>query len=346
MQIFSTGYCLEFRMSFSYVQLDLTERRRIAKLYHQNMAVSEIAKAVGRHRSTIYRELRRNRFVDREMPELNGYYCVTADEYAKQRRKHQSKLLKFRELRDAVVDRLKAGWSPEQIAGRLRFENGAFGICHETIYKYVYSNQDSEADLFRFLPEHRRKRRPRNVRRQRGVELPAMLAYKNRPSEVNERNQFGHWEGDLVMFRKEFGKANLTTLVERKTRYMAIFRNNDRQSKPIMHQVIEGLGALPRIARRSFTFDRGTEFASWRELQNGLGADVWFCDPHAPWQRGTNENTNRRLRRHLPRNTDPLSLTQRHLRLITELHNTTPRKCLGYKTPKEAFQDELLEANR
>lgn len=264
----------------------------------------------------------------------------------KQRRKHQSKLFKFRELRDAVVDRLKAGWSPEQIAGRLRFENGAFGICHETIYKYVYSNQDSEADLFRFLPEHRRKRRPRDVRRQRGVELPAMLAYKNRPSEVNERNQFGHWEGDLVMFRKEFGKANLTTLVERKTRYMAIFRNNDRQSKPIMHQVIEGLGALPRIARRSFTFDRGTEFASWRELKNGLGADVWFCDPYAPWQRGTNENTNRRLRRHLPRNTDPLSLTQKHLKLITELHNTTPRKCLGYKTPKEAFQDELLEAHR
>lgn len=332
-------------MSRSYVQLDLVERRLIAKLHHQNLTVSEISKAVGRHRSTVYRELRRNRFTDKEMPELNGYYCVSADGYAKERRKRQCKLIRHRELRDAVVDRLKAGWSPEQIAGRLRLENNSLRLCHETIYRYIYGRHDLDASLHRFLPEHRRRRRPRHLRRPRGVEHPANIAIKHRPNEVDDRNQFGHWEGDLVMFRREYGKANITTLVERKTRYTAMFQNNDRQSKPIMHKVVEGFGSLPRNARRSFTFDRGTEFASWRELKNGLGADVWFCDPNAPWQRGTNENTNRRLRRHLPRSTDPLSLSQKHLLAVCELLNSTPRKCLDYRTPAEVFSDELLKAD-
>jgi IS30 family transposase len=331
-------------MSRTYVQLDLVERRRIANLFHQKTSISEIARITGRHRSTIYRELCRNRFTDRDVPDINGYYCVAAHELASRRRQRQCKLIRFNELRDAVVDRLKAGWSPEQITGRLRLEKNPQRICHETIYRYIYSKHDNDQNLYRFLPEHRRRRRPRHLRRQRVVDHPAEIAFKHRPSEIADRKQFGHWEGDLVMFRREFGKANITTLVERKTRFTALFRNNDRQSKPIMAKVIDGLASLPQHARRSFTFDRGTEFASWTELKKGLGADVWFCDPNAPWQRGTNENTNRRLRRHLPRNTDPLSLTQSHLMTICDQLNATPRKCLGYRTPTEVFSNELRKA--
>lgn len=330
-------------MSLAYSQLNLDERRLLDRMPHKRISVAEIAVALGRHRSTIYRELKRNQFADREMPELDGYYCLTAQDKARNQRARHTKLIRHVELRDAVIDRLKVGWSPEQIAGRLRHEQSSFVISHETIYRYVYSDDVCEPDLFRHLPEHRRRRQPRNARRLRGVRLPDVLALKNRPDVVSDRQEFGHWEGDLMMFRKEFGKANITTLVERKTRYTTLFRNNDRQSKPIMNQVVNGYSSLPHKARRSFTFDRGTEFSAWQELKNGLGSDVWFCNPHAPWQRGTNENTNRRLRRHLPRTTDPLSISQKHLQSIAELLNATPRKCLGYRTPTEAFREEMMK---
>lgn len=332
-------------MSSTYSQLSLDERRLLDQLHHKRIPVAEIARILGRHRSTIYRELKRNQFVDREMPELNGYYCLTANDKARDRRARHIKLNRSTELRDAVIDRLKVGWSPEQIAGRLRLDQSDLKVSHETIYRYVYSKDVCEHDLYKHLPEHRRRRQPRNARRTRGVRHPDALALVNRPDIVSDRQEFGHWEGDLVMFRKEYGKANITTLVERKTHYTTLFHNNDRQSKPIMSQVVNEYSTLPHKARRSFTFDRGTEFAAWEELKNGLGSDVWFCNPHAPWQRGTNENTNRRLRRHLPRNTDPLSISQKHLQSIAELLNATPRKCLGYRTPSEAFRQELLEAD-
>ena len=330
-------------MSTTYSQFNLDERRLLDRMHHKRISIAEIARTLGRHRSSIYRELKRNSFVDNVMPELNGYYCLTANDKARNRRVQHTKLIYHVKLREAVIDRLKVGWSPEQIAGRLKYEQSGLNICHETIYRYIYSKDVCESTLFRYLPENRRRRRPRNTRRTRGVHLPDNLALHNRPDAVEDREQFGHWEGDLVMFRKEFGKANLTTLVERKTRYTALFRNNDRQSKPIMNQVVQGFGTLPRDARRSFTFDRGTEFAAWKELKNGLGSDVWFCNPHAPWQRGTNENTNRRLRRHIPRTMDPLSVSRKHLQSTAELLNATPRKCLGYRTPSEAFRDELIK---
>ena len=332
-------------MSLSYSQLTLHERRQLDQMHNRRTSITEIARILGRHRSTIYREIKRNQFADNDMPELNGYYCLTAQDKALDRRAKHTKLIHNTGLREAVIEQLKVGWSPEQIAGRLRLDKRGLTVSHETIYRYVYSKHSYERDLYLYLPEHRRRRRPRNVRRTRGVRLPNALALQNRPDNVSDRQEFGHWEGDLVMFRKEFGKANITTLVERKTRYTTLFRNNDRQSKPIMSQVVNGYSTLPHNARRSFTFDRGTEFAAWQELKNGLGADVWFCNPHAPWQRGTNENTNRRLRRHLPRTTDPLSISQKHLQSIADILNATPRKCLGYRTPSETFREEMLKTD-
>ena len=325
----------------SYVQIDLDERRQIDRMAQRNMPASEIAERLGRHRSTIYRELKRNRFTDTEWPDLNGYYATSADGMARDRRRRLWKLVRDSELRDAVVDRLRAGWSPEQIAGRLRYERHSTRVCHETIYRYAYGKDGEALQLYRYLPEHRRRRRPRRMRGRRGPQLPDRPALRHRPVIVKDRKQFGHWEGDLVMFRKERGKANLTTLVERTTRFTVVLPNNDRRSKPVMGQVVDGLATLPRGARRSLTFDRGTEFSAWRELRDGLGADVWFCDPHSPWQRGTNENTNRRLRRYLPRTTDPLSIRRDELASITKRMNATPRKCLGYRTPGEAFREEV-----
>ena len=144
-------------------------------------------------------------------------------------------------------------------------------------------------------------------------------------------------------FRRDHGKVNVTSLVERVSRYVVVLRNEDRQSKPIMEALIESLAPLPAEARQSITFDRGTEFSAWSHLKAGIGADSWFCDPQAPWQKGTVENTNNRLRKYLPRSTGPTALTNRFLRSICHRLNSTPRKCLGWRTPAEVFEAHIVE---
>ena len=133
----------------------------------------------------------------------------------------------------------------------------------------------------------------------------------------------------------------MASLVERKTRYAVLFRNNDRSSKMLMNRLINLFSPLPVTARRSITFDRGLEFVSWRELESGMGTQVWFCDPQAPWQKGSVENLNKCARRYLPRNTPVAALSDRSMKAICDRLNATPRKCLGYRTPAEAFRDEL-----
>lgn len=138
-------------------------------------------------------------------------------------------------------------------------------------------------------------------------------------------------------------RSTIHTLIERKTRYTVLLRNNDRKSRPLMNKLINEMSPLPANARRSITFDRGFEFTSWRELHKGMGTKSWFCDPQAPWQKGSVENMNKRVRRYLPRDTALLSLPNRCMRSICDRLNATPRKCLGYRTPAEAFRDELMK---
>jgi len=215
-------------------------------------------------------------------------------------------------------------------------------VSHETIYQFAYSKDGHAIDLWRHLPEHRRRRRGRGKRRTQAHKFADELSIKNRPEVISAREEFGSWEGDLIQFRKEFGTANVTSLVERVSRFTVLLKNADRKSKPVMEGIIAGLSPLPFPARRSITFDRGFEFSAWPHLQAGLGVAVWFCDPQAPWQKGTNENTNGRARRFLPRDTDPTALTNRSLAAICQRLNTTPRKCLGYRTPAEVFRERVL----
>jgi IS30 family transposase len=135
-------------------------------------------------------------------------------------------------------------------------------------------------------------------------------------------------------------------VVERKSRYTVLFRNNDRRSKPIMNQLIHHLAPLPAQARQSLTFDRGLEFVSWRDLQAGMITAAWFCDPQAPWQKGAVENTNKRVRRYLPPETIVLNVSNQDIRALCERLNATRRKCLGYQTPKEVFSRHLLALER
>ncbi|WP_375262353.1 IS30 family transposase [Palleronia sp.] len=329
-------------MGRSYLHLNLEERRKIAQWLEARMPVPEIADRLSRAPSSIYRELKRNFYDDKEIPELNGYYAMNAQDMSRRRRAIHRKMVIHPQLKVAVEDRLKAGWSPEQIAGRMRVERHPIRVSHETIYRFAYSKDGRAEEFYRHLPEHRRRRRPRGHRRHSRTRIFDDQSLSRRPERIADRVEFGHWEGDLMLFRKEHGKINVTSLVERVSRYTVVLRNEDRQSKPIMEMLIHGLAPLPAEARQSVTFDRGSEFSAWEQLKLGIGMDSWFCDPQAPWQKGTVENTNNRLRRYLPRSTDPTALTNRYLRSICQRLNTTPRKCLGYRTPAEVFESNLV----
>lgn len=322
--------------------LTLDERRVVARLLHQKIGVAQIAAQLGRHRSTVHREIRRNIWHDIEVPTASGYWPITARQLAGARRSRQRKLARHPELCAAVIDRLKDGWSPEQIAGRLTLDDHRPRVCHETIYRYIYSLDGQSEELARHLPERRRRRKARFARKPRSLVFPERCMIRHRPSAVKNREDFGHWEADLMIFRKELGTANVATVVERVSRYTVLFRNNDRRSRPIMNVLITLLAPLPQPARRSLTFDRGLEFVAWRELETGLGAQAWFCDPQAPWQKPTVENTNRRARRWLPRETLLLDLPPRDLTALSLKMNATPRKCLGFRTPAEVFREHLL----
>ena len=323
----------------AHTELGLRERRTIEDMLNAKMSVGKIAAEIGRHRSTVFREIKRNRFVDDELPKLNGYYGMTAQRSAVYRRARRRKLVRFVELRDAVIEQLKEGWSPEQIAGRLQFDDQLVRVSHETIYAYVYSPDGRSEELAHHLPHRRKKRRPRRRRTPRGLVFPPDRSIHERPDYVKARETFGEWEGDLMIFERAQGKANVASLVERKTRFAVLFRNNDRSTTQLM-SVME---PLPPPARKSITFDRGNEFRNWRNLKPGIGTEAWFCDPQAPWQKGSVENLNKRARRYMPRDAPLAALSNREMKSICDRLNGTPRKCLGWRTPTEAFREELMK---
>ena len=318
-------------MGRNYPHLSLEERRKIAKWREAKMPVPEIADRLDRAASTIYREITRNSYIDEELPDLDGYYGMNAQRFASARRARRRKLIRLPKLRAAVIDRRKEGWSPEQIAGRLGFEGHAVCVCHETIYAHVYSRDGQSDALARYLPSRRKKRKPRYARRPRRLVFPPDRSIHERPDHVKTRETFGEWEGDLMIFEKAEGKMNVASLVERKTRFAVLFRNNDRSSTHFMNRLMDVMASLPQPARRSITFDRGLEFREWRKLQPGIGTVAWFCDPQAPRQKGSVENLNKRARRYLPRGTQLAALSNRNMKAICDRLNSTPRKwtCRG-----------------
>jgi len=306
-------------------------------------SVDEIAAEIGRHRSTVYREIKRNFYTDDLIPDLNGYYGLVAQREASKRRARRRKLIRLDELREYVVDRLIEGWTSEQIAGRLGYDGQSVRVSHETIYSYVYSAEGQSEQLARHLPSRRKKSRSRYARRPRDQVFPPDRSIHQRPEQVKTRQEFGDWEGDLMIFERAQGKMNVASLVERKTRYAVLFRNNDRSSTHLMNKLMDVMEPLPQPARRSITFDRGFEFREWRRLKSGIGTESWFCDPQAPWQKGSVENLNKCARRYLPRETQLAALSNRNMKAICDRLNRMPRKCLGWRTPTEAFREEMMK---
>jgi transposase, IS30 family len=321
-----------------YAHLDLAARRMIAARLEAKVPVSDIARQLGRHRSTIHREITRNfhhiNFRDRWGSEYRGYYAVAGHGMAQRRRARQAKLIGRPALRAHVVARLRDGWSPQQIAGRLTVDGHPQGlVSHETIYRHIYSQHGREDALYGLLPMARRQRRRRFGRKPRAKTIPQNRSIAVRPAAIATREEFGHWEGDLVIFAHRFGGANVTSLQERKSRFLVLIGNEDKRAATVGKGIGGVLGALPESARHSITFDRGSEFLGYKSLP----LTAWFCDPHSPWQKGGVENANGRLRRYLPLESATADRSPNALSRLAAQMNAVPRRCLGYRTPAEIF---------
>jgi IS30 family transposase len=325
-------------MGNRYDQLCDAERKVIGRLHAAGQSQSQIAETLCRHKSTISRELRRNSRASRDWPA--GRYDAeraTALTERRRRRSRGHKLARQPALRDQVRDFLAMGWSPEQIAGRLAREHGRTIISHESIYRFVYHRTAQKDYWNRLLPRQKHRRGRARWRRGGSVRyIQHRVPIGERPSAANTRAEAGHWEADLMLFRTS-GHAVLV-VHERRSRAIRILRQPSKAAAPVRDNLAALFGRLPQSLRRSITFDNGSEFVLHHELAARFNLETFFCDPHAPWQKGGVENAIGRLRRQLPRKADLAAVTQHHLDEITRRYNATPRKCLDFRTPEEVFQ--------
>lgn len=322
----------------SYVHLTPICRGRVQSLADEGKSVPEIARALGRHRTTISRELARN-------GNPQHYDAARAQLRYEGRRKacRPKKKLEHQPLRDYVFDKLSCGFTPEQVSGRLPMEHPdapRMRISHEALYQGLYNDERLHC-LIQYLPQARPKRRKRGQgKSSRGPSIPGRIGIEKRPEVVAERSRFGDWEGDTLVGAGQQGF--LTTLVERRSLLLRAELVQTKQASEVAQAVIDALIDMPVSWVKTITFDNGTEFARHSDIAAVLPADIYFADPYASYQRGTNENTNGLLRRYFPKGTSLKSLTKQHLQAVVEEINNRPRKKLGYRTPNEVFQNHLL----
>jgi IS30 family transposase len=228
------------------------------------------------------------------------------------------------------------GWSPEQVAGRLAQENASTTVSHETIYRFIDAQIRRTKDYRwrHYLSQGKAKRGRRGKRRSPVQQFQHRISIRQRPACVHKRRQPGHWEADLLHPRKS--GAVILVAQERTSRYTLIARQPGKHAQPIADQLKRWFAAMPARLRRSLTQDNGPEFLLHHQL-HPLGVKTYFCDPHSPWQKGGVENLNGRIRRYIPRGTDPNTISDANLRALATRLNATPRKCLGFKTPHEVF---------
>ena len=299
-------------------------------------SLREIGRRLGRHHASIGREIRRNRptYADDAVYWYDAaeYYAKERRHRARHRRRHHERLL------DYVMSKLCLDWSPEAIAGRLKVDypdDIAMRISHETIYRWIYVDSRNKGTLHRHL-RRRHKYRRRQKRYGSGRRfIPGRVSIDLRPPVVATRERFGDWEGDTVEGGK--GTGHLATHVERKSRYLIAAKLTDKKASTMTRQSIALFTRMPRRLRATLTVDNGKEFSQFKEIEAKTGLSVYFADPYAAWQRGTNENTNGLLRFYFPKGTDFRNVSEKEVAHVVKRLNNRPRKCLNYQTPQEVF---------
>jgi len=313
----------------TYRQITYAERYTLGALRQQGLSAAAIARALGRHRSTILREVRRNRkAID------GGYRPLLANWYAMGRRWRSRRNWRFSAAEFALVRTLlcEHQWSPEQIAGRLRRE-GRLQISHETIYRYIWADKRQGGQLHTHLRCARKQRR----KRYRSYDSRGRVAGKRpittRPAAVETRTQLGHWEADTMVGP---GRPCILSMVERKSGYVLIGKLRARTTEEVNRRATRLIRAQPHSVR-TITADNGTEFHDFAAIEQATEARFYFATPHHAWERGTNENTNGLIRQYLPKRHSMARLTQHDCYRIAAKLNRRPRKRLAYRTPEECY---------
>lgn len=315
----------------SYHQITSGERYSIAALRTQGFNPSEIARALGRHRSTISREIRRNR------SRFDGAYRPSqAIEKTSGRRSRSRRNWRFStaDLKQVEV-LLQRDWSPEQVSGHLR-RHGLLSISHETIYRYIWVDWYLGGTLHTHLRGARKKRRKRYGAYDSRGRLAGKRHISERPVAAEKRTEVGHWEIDTVI-----GKGSrhcLVSIVDRRSGYLLIGKLKARTKEQTNRRTLTLMRRHPEKFK-SITADNGTEFHDYVEVEAATGAPFYFATPHHSWERGTNENTNGLIRQYVPKGTSMTKLTQHRCNAIANKLNTRPRKRLGFRTPEECFYE-------
>ena len=316
--------------------LTLVEREEISRSLAAGHAIRAIAARLGRAPSTISREISRN-------GGQNSYRASCADAAAWDRahRPKNCKLVDNPTLARAVADKLEMQWSPEQIAGWLKHAypgNEAYQVSHETIYRslYIQARGALKKELLAHLRRTRIMRRSRHHTQKTGNHgrIKDTVSISERPATVEDRAVPGHWEGDLMFGDRD---SQIATLVERHTRYVMLVKVAGKDTETVIDALISNARRLPQELYQSLTWDRGKEMADHKRFTLATDIDVYFCDPHSPWQRGSNENTNGLLRQYFPKGIDISNYTQTELDAVARKLNERPRKTLDYQTPAERF---------
>ncbi|BCI80317.1 IS30 family transposase [Mycolicibacterium sp. TY66] len=323
-------------------RLSLDERIAIMRGRDAGLTYEQIGTQIGRHRSVIWREVRRNSNAD------GDYHARMAHGRAAQR-SHRPKAFKLNDtaLCAAIETWMDDGWSPKLIAEMLARDHPhdrLKRVSHETIYQclYVQGRGQLRADLNKCLSTKRATRKPRDHTERRG-KFTDVFTISDRPAEANDRAVPGHWEGDLILGTR--GGSAIGTLVERSTRFTILLHLPDNHTADsVAAAMIAAMSELPEHLRRSITWDRGSEMANWRDIKLALKAPVYFCDPHSPWQRGSNENTNRLLRFWFEKGTDLSVHTKADLTRIQDTLNKRPRPTLDLDTPAQRLAALLNQA--
>lgn len=313
------------------MQIQPNERDKIAFWLAKGKSQRFIANNFGRSQSSISDEINRNSY--------HGIYEPNHAQRVAAKRKSAAGIrhpLKDPDTFDYVTKRLRRGWSPELIDGRLKLKNGYRVISYECIYQYIYSQEAKSKKWWEYLPLKRKKRKKKQGRNVQKERIADRVSIHLREESIETRETFGHYEGDSIIGRQTKGKV-IHTEVERKTRYLEATVINSKSSQDTLDAQIKIFSQIPT---KSVTTDNGLEFAKHQQLK-ALGISTFFADPYSSWQRGTNENTNRLIRRYLPKKTSFNNLTQKDLDDIVWEINNRPKKVLNFATPQEAFNREL-----
>lgn len=317
------------------------ERDKISVLQSSGMKQIEISKEIGRSKAVISKELNKKTSVF-----YRGKYIGSQSHQNVQKNwveTHKRKRMDDTEIQEYVIEKLKEGWTPEQIAGRIE-QDIAKKVSHETIYMWIYRERP---DLTQYLPRKQAGRKKRNyVNKSRKTHIPNRVDIDNRPNEANKREEFGHFEADCIESKRGGSKTALLVIADRLTRMVKIKKLAQKTAEQASNAIIFALKNLNTINLSTITYDNGSEFCYHERVNQELQIKSYFCKPYHSWEKGTVENINGLIRRFFPKGTDFDTITEKEIQQVEDWINNRPMKCLNWKTPNEKYIELITNLQR